>query len=264
VMQRTAIDEYLARLRRALRVDLPAQERILCEVEDHLWEGAEREAEQGVPREEAQRHVIARFGAPDVVAVWWEEVYGGDEGGKSMWQQFTERAREAVFFAQEEAARMGENYVGTEHLLLALVVGKNPDSIWHRGIAAGLLVRLGVSLEQIRREVERQVTRGPAPIAVEQAEPQLTPGAKQAIDLAYEEALRLGNNYIGTEHLLIGLLRQKSGLGGKVLRELGVDAERVLQQLPGVCEKHGAIAEASRRLQQAKDAYCAFVAGVEG
>src|SRR5689334_23805775 len=106
-----------------------------------------------------------------------------------MWQRFTERARRVVFFAQEEAARLGENYVGTEHLLLGLV--RENDSV-----AARLLTEhLAIPLESIRAAVESQVTRGPGNMGQDM---QLTPRATQMIDLAYEEARRLKNNYIGS------------------------------------------------------------------
>src|SRR5206468_7750615 len=118
-----------------------------------------------------------------------------------MWQRFTERARRVVFFAQEEAGRLGENYVSTEHLLLGLV--RENDSV-----AARILDRMGVSLSRIRSEVERQVQRGDGKLGQDM---QLTPGGKRVIDLSYEEARRLSNNYIGTEHLLLGLIRDDEG-----------------------------------------------------
>jgi ATP-dependent Clp protease ATP-binding subunit ClpC len=133
-----------------------------------------------------------------------------------MWQRFTERARRVVFFAQEEAGRLGENYVSTEHLLLGLV--RENDSV-----AARILDRLGVSLGRIRSEIERQVTRGDGRLGQDM---QLTPRAKRVIDLAYDEARQLNNNYIGTEHLLLGLIREGEGLAGRVLAKLGVDLER--------------------------------------
>src|SRR5918999_1264761 len=138
-----------------------------------------------------------------------------------MWQRFTERARRVVFFAQEEAARLGENYVGTEHLLLGLV--RESDSV-----AAGILDRLGVPLGRIRSEIERQVTRGHGNLGQDM---QLTPRAKRVIDLAYEEARQLNNNYIGTEHLLLGLIREGDGLAARVLVKLGADLERTRREV---------------------------------
>jgi ATP-dependent Clp protease ATP-binding subunit ClpC len=138
-----------------------------------------------------------------------------------MWQRFTERARRVVFFAQEEAGRLGENYVSTEHLLLGLV--REPDSV-----AARILDRMGVSLGRIRSEIERQVTRGDGRLGQDM---QLTPRAKRVIDLAYDEARQLNNNYIGTEHLLLGLIREGEGLAGRVLAKLGVDLERTRREV---------------------------------
>ncbi len=138
-----------------------------------------------------------------------------------MWQRFTERARRVIFFAQEEAGRLGENFVTTEHLLLGLV--RENDSV-----AARILERMGVSLNRIRSEVERQVTRGDGRLGQDM---QLTPRAKRVIDLAYDEARQLNNNYIGTEHLLLGLIREGEGLAARVLAKLGVDLERTRREV---------------------------------
>ena len=133
-----------------------------------------------------------------------------------MWQRFTERARKVVFYAQEEAQKFGEGYVSTEHLLLGLV--RESDSV-----AARVLDKLGVSLNRIRSEVEKQLPRGDARPSQDMT---LTPRAKRVIDLAYDEARNLNNNYIGTEHLLLGLIREGDGLAGRVLAKLGVELER--------------------------------------
>ncbi len=138
-----------------------------------------------------------------------------------MWQRFSERARRVVFFAQEEAGRLGENYVSTEHVLLGLV--RENDSV-----AARILDAMGVSLGRIRSEIERQVTRGDGRLGQDM---QLTPRAKRVIDLAYDEARQLSNNYIGTEHLLLGLVREGEGLAGRVLIKLGVELERVRREV---------------------------------
>ena len=119
-----------------------------------------------------------------------------------MWQRFTERARKVVFYAQEEAQKFGEGYVSTEHLLLGLV--RESDSV-----AARVLDKLGVSLNRVRAEVEKQLPRGDARPNQDMT---LTPRAKRVIDLAYDEARNLNNNYIGTEHLLLGLIREGDGL----------------------------------------------------
>lgn len=139
----------------------------------------------------------------------------------SMWQRFTERARKVVFYAQEEAQKFGEGYVSTEHLLLGLV--RESDSV-----AARVLDKLGVSLSRIRTEVEKQLPRGDAKPAQEMT---LTPRAKRVIDLAYDEARNLNNNYIGTEHLLLGLIREGDGLAGRTLNKLGVEIERARKEV---------------------------------
>lgn len=143
-----------------------------------------------------------------------------------MWQRFTERARRVIFFAQEEAARLGESYVGTEHLLLGLV--REEDSV-----AARILDRLDVNLGKIRQEVERQVQRGYGKLGQEM---QLTPRAKRVIDLAYDEARQLNNNYIGTEHLLLGLVREGDGLAARVLIKLGADLEKTRREVMNMQE----------------------------
>jgi hypothetical protein len=146
-----------------------------------------------------------------------------------MWQRFTERARRVVFFAREEAARLGENYVGTEHLLLGLV--REDDCV-----AARILTHLGISLKRIRADVERLVQRGQGNLGQGM---QLTPRAKRVIDLAYEEARQLNNNYIGTEHLLLGLIREGDGLASRVLQKLGAELERVRRVIWAMQEEGG-------------------------
>lgn len=138
-----------------------------------------------------------------------------------MWQRFTERARKVVFYAQEEAQKFGEGYVSTEHLLLGLV--RESDSV-----AARVLEKLGVSLTRIRAEVEKQLPRGDARPNQDMT---LTPRAKRVIDLAYDEARNLNNNYIGTEHLLLGLIREGDGLAGRVLFKLGVELEKARREV---------------------------------
>lgn len=138
-----------------------------------------------------------------------------------MWQRFTERARKVVFYAQEEAQRFGEGYVSTEHLLLGLV--RESDSV-----AARVLERLGVSLNKIRSEVEKQLPKSDARPSQEMT---LTPRAKRVIDLAYDEARNLNNNYIGTEHLLLGLIREGDGLAGRVLMKLGIELDRARREV---------------------------------
>jgi len=138
-----------------------------------------------------------------------------------MWQRFTERARKVVFYAQEEAQKFGEGYVSTEHLLLGLV--RESDSV-----AARVLDKLGVSLSRIRAEIEKSLPRGEARPNTDMS---LTPRAKRVIDLAYDEARNLNNNYIGTEHLLLGLIREGDGLAGRVLAKLGVELEKARREV---------------------------------
>ncbi len=149
-----------------------------------------------------------------------------------MWQRFTERARRVVFFAQDEANRLGENYVSTEHLLLGLV--RETDSV-----AARILEKMGVSLSRIRAEVLRRVSRGDGRVGQEM---QLTPRAKRVIDLAYDEARQLNNNYIGTEHLLLGLIREGDGEAAQVLARLGVDLERTRREVLQLQDNDAALA----------------------
>jgi ATP-dependent Clp protease ATP-binding subunit ClpC len=153
-----------------------------------------------------------------------------------MWQRFTERARKVVFYAQEEAQKFGEGYVSTEHLLLGLV--REPDSV-----AARVLERMGVSLSRVRAEVEKQLPRGDARQSQEMA---LTPRAKRVIDLAYDEARNLNNNYIGTEHLLLGLIREGDGLAGRVLNKLGVPLDRARSEVMALQDNEGQSRSGSR------------------
>ena len=162
-----------------------------------------------------------------------------------MWQRFTERARRTVFLAQEEAAKLGEKYVSTEHLLLGLA--RENDSV-----AARIMDILGVPLEKARQEIERQVIRGELH---EEKSVQMTPRAKRVIDLAYDEARLFNNNYIGTEHLLLGLIREGEGLAGRALEKLGIrlDATRsavLLLQSEGKSEKDNLTPGAEGRMEQ--------------
>ncbi len=132
-----------------------------------------------------------------------------------MWQRFSERARKVIFFSQEEAGRLGQNCVSTEHLLLGLL--RENDTV-----AARIIERLGFDLIRIRGEVDRRAPCGEERPGQEMC---LVPDAKQVIDFAYEEAQRIDNRYIGTEHILLGLIRDSEGVAGRVLAELGVELE---------------------------------------
>ncbi len=135
--------------------------------------------------------------------------------------KFTERARKVLQLAQEEAQRFNHNYIGTEHLLLGLVREGE-------GVAAKVLANLGVDLNKVRSAVEFIIGRGERMITGEIG---LTPRAKKVIELSVEEARRLNHNYIGTEHLLLGLVREGEGIAAGVLESLGVSLDKVRQQV---------------------------------
>ncbi len=143
-----------------------------------------------------------------------------------MWQRFTECARKVVFYAQEEAGKWGENFVSPEHLLLGLV--RESDNM-----ASRVLDRLGVSPEAVREGVEAQLQPGEGK---QEKDMHLTPAAKKVIDFAYEESKQLKNNYVGAEHLLLGMLREPGGIAPDVLTGLSVtlDAAReAVRQIQG-------------------------------
>jgi ATP-dependent Clp protease ATP-binding subunit ClpC len=138
-----------------------------------------------------------------------------------MFERFTDRARRVVVLAQEEARMLNHNYIGTEHILLGLI---------HEGegVAAKSLESLGISLEGVRSQVEEIIGQG-------QQAPSghipFTPRAKKVLELSLREALQLGHNYIGTEHILLGLIREGEGVAAQVLVKLGADLNRVRQQV---------------------------------
>ena len=138
-----------------------------------------------------------------------------------MWEPFTERARRSIVLAQEEAQRLGNNYIGTEHLLLGII--SEGESV-----AAKVLENLDVSLKKVRQEVETIVGKGGKTSLEEMV---FTPRAKRVIELAFEEARNLAHNYIGTEHLLLGLVREGEGVAARVLSNLGVDTEKIRDQI---------------------------------
>ena len=133
-----------------------------------------------------------------------------------MFERFTEKAIRVIMLAQEEARRLGHNFVGTEQILLGLV-GEGS------GVASKTLKSMGISLKDARAEVEKIIGRGSGFVAVEIP---FTPRAKKVLELSWDEARQLGHNYIGTEHLLLGLLREGHGVGVKVLENLGVDLNK--------------------------------------
>jgi len=134
----------------------------------------------------------------------------------SRFEKFSERARRSLTYAQEEAQRFNHNYIGTEHILLGLVREGE-------GVAARVLTNLGVNLNKVRAAVEFIIGRGEKATSGDVG---LTPRAKKVIELAVDEARRLNHNYVGTEHLLLGLLREGEGVAGGVLESLGINLER--------------------------------------
>jgi ATP-dependent Clp protease ATP-binding subunit ClpC len=147
--------------------------------------------------------------------------------------KFTERARKVLSLAQEEAQRLKHNYIGSEHLLLGLVRERE-------GVAAKVLSNLGVDLKEARNTVEAIIGRGGR---VVQGEIGLTPRAKKVIELAVDEARRLNHNYIGTEHLLLGLVREGEGIAAGALESLGVDLKKVRAETLRVLGSNGETAE---------------------
>src|SRR6059036_1838662 len=145
-----------------------------------------------------------------------------------MFERFTDRARRVVVLAQEEARMLNHNYIGTEHILLGLI---------HEGegVAAKALESLSISLEAVRQQVEEIIGQG-------QAAPTghipFTPRAKKVLELSLREALQLGHNYIGTEHILLGLIREGEGVAAQVLQKLGADLNRVRQQVIQLLSGH--------------------------
>jgi ATP-dependent Clp protease ATP-binding subunit ClpC len=138
-----------------------------------------------------------------------------------MFQRFTDRARRVVVLAQEEARMLNHDYIGTEHILLGLIRERE-------GVGARALESLGISLDAVRQQVEEIIGRG------QQAPPghiPFTPRAKKVLELSLREAVQLGHNYIGTEHILLGLLREGDGVAAQVLVKLGADLSRVRQQV---------------------------------
>jgi len=138
-----------------------------------------------------------------------------------MFERFTEKAIKVIMLAQEEARRLGHNFVGTEQILLGLI-GEGT------GVAAKVLKSLGVNLKDSRIEVEKIIGRGSGFVAVEIP---FTPRAKRVLELSLEEARQLGHNYIGTEHLLLGLIREGEGVAARVLENLGIDLTKVRTQV---------------------------------
>jgi ClpA/ClpB-like protein len=138
-----------------------------------------------------------------------------------MFERFTDRARRVVVLAQEEARLLNHNYIGTEHLLLGLIHEG-------QGVAAKALESLGISLESVRAQVEEVIGRGQRPPG---GHIPFTPRAKKVLEMSLRESLELGHNYIGTEHILLGLIREGEGVAAQVLVKLGAGLARARQQV---------------------------------
>jgi ATP-dependent Clp protease ATP-binding subunit ClpC len=138
-----------------------------------------------------------------------------------MFERFTDRARRVVVLAQDEARTLNHNYIGTEHILLGLI---REDE----GLAARALKALGVSLEETRQRVEDIIGRG---VQAQKGHIPFTPRAKKVLELSLREALQLDHNYIGTEHILLGVLREGDGVAAQVLVASGVNLDRARQEV---------------------------------
>src|SRR4026207_2426325 len=156
--------------------------------------------------------------------------------------KFTDRARKVLTLAQDEAQRFNRNYIGTEHLLLGLVREGE-------GVAARVLENMNVELSKVRTAVEFIIGRGDRPVVGEVG---LTPRAKRGIELAIDAARRLGHNYIGTEHLLLGLVREGEGIAAGVLESLGVNLDKVRHQVIHVLSQSTSVSPAQETKRPSK------------
>src|SRR3989337_697846 len=138
-----------------------------------------------------------------------------------MFERFTERARQVVVLAQEEARTLKHNYIGTEHILLGLLREEED-------IASGVLPSLDITVERVRAQVVRIVGSGEE---VTSGQIPFTPRAKKVLELALREALSLGHNYIGTEHILLGLVRENEGVAARILLDFDADSEKIRNEV---------------------------------
>jgi hypothetical protein len=138
-----------------------------------------------------------------------------------VFERFTERARQVVVLAQDEARALRHNYIGTEHILLGLLREEE-------GLAARVLASLGINVEEVRAQVARIVGQGDE---VTTGQIPFTPRAKKVLELALREGLALGHNYIGTEHILLGLVRENEGVAARILLDFGADAEKIRNEM---------------------------------
>jgi ATP-dependent Clp protease ATP-binding subunit ClpA len=158
-------------------------------------------------------------------------------GSGAMFERFTDRARRVVVLARQEARHLGHDHVGTEHILLGLLREGE-------GVAVNALVALGIDLQDVRQRVDRQIGRG---AQAPSGHVPFTGPAKHVLELSLREALQFGHNYIGTEHILLGLIREEDGVAARVLAEVGADAGNVRRQV--VLLLHGYAAAQSQQAQ---------------
>ncbi len=180
---------------------------LLCDLVDFTPFSEKHDIDPPLPRVlEGSAIVVAAQGCRrNAASVQWKD--------GSIFERFTDRARRVLVLAQEEARLLNHSFIGTEHILLGLI---------HEGegLAAKALESLGISLEGVREKVEETIgPAGPAPTG----SPPFTPRAKKVLELSLREALQLGHNYIGTEHMLLGLVREGEGVAAQVLVSLGAD-----------------------------------------
>jgi ATP-dependent Clp protease ATP-binding subunit ClpC len=153
-----------------------------------------------------------------------------------MFERFTDRARRVVVLAQEESRLFNHDYIGTEHILLGLI---------HEGegVAATTLESLGISLDAVRSEVEEMIGHGKSPA---RGHIPFTPRAKKVLELSLREALQLGHNYIGTEHILLGLIREGEGVAAQVLQKLGLSLDAARREIIELLEVEGSPEQESK------------------
>jgi ATP-dependent Clp protease ATP-binding subunit ClpC len=154
-----------------------------------------------------------------------------------VFERFTERARQVVVLAQEEARTLKHKYIGTEHILLGLLREKE-------GLAALVLESLDITVERVRAQVVRIVGSGKE---VTSGQIPFTPRAKKVLELALREALSLGHNYIGTEHILLGLVRENEGVGARILLDFDADCEKICNEVIRMLSQAGSSAEQPAR-----------------
>ena len=169
-----------------------------------------------------------------------------------MFERFTERARQVVVLAQEEARTLKHNYIGTEHILLGLLREEE-------GLAARVLESLDITVEEVRAQVARIVGQGDE---VTTGQIPFTPRAKKVLELALREALSLGHNYIGTEHILLGLVRDTGGVAVRIRLDFDADAEKIRNEILRVLSGPGSRQESAERQRPALPAISSRRPGV--